>query len=323
MWLSKPVFAVLLFVGLTGCAGRPLFTDHPVPPVPSRHTALFATPTEPLRPHLGSPRHRGTYTVRRMTFQSVFHAPGLEPVEAFYYLPQQGRRFPLAIVLPITRGDFFSRQFAIYLVERGYACVRFRSQGDIGRLAGNPVSIPLFRDLLRARVIDTRRVLDWVLAQPEIDGERVGLVGFSHGAIVGGLVMAVEPRIKGGVLVLGGGDLSGIIGSSNQGSLRRLREGVMADEDLRPEEFYETAGAILEDVDPLTYAPLVASWKLLMINARFDRVIRRPYVEVLWRAYGRPELIWLPTGHYTAALFSPYARHKVLAHFRRVFGGDQ
>jgi hypothetical protein len=60
-----------------------------------------------------------------------------------------------------------------------------------------------------------------------------------------------------------------------------------------------------------------------MLNARFDRVIRRPYTEMLWRAGGRPELIWLPTGHYTEALFSPYARHKVFTHVRRVFGGDQ
>jgi hypothetical protein len=60
-----------------------------------------------------------------------------------------------------------------------------------------------------------------------------------------------------------------------------------------------------------------------MINARFDRVIKRRYVEALWREYGQPELVWLPTGHYTAALFSPYARQKVLTHFRRVFGGDR
>jgi len=183
--------------------------------------------------------------------------------------------------------------------------------------------VPLFRDLLRARVIDARRALTWVLAHREIDGDRVGVVGFSHGALLGGLVTAVDARVKGSVLILGGGDLSGIISTSHERSLKRLREGVMADEALTIQEFYESAAATLEDVDPLTYAPLVAPWRVLMINARFDRVIRRPYVDALWRAYGRPELVWLPTGHYTAALFSPYARHKVLNHFRRVFGGDR
>jgi hypothetical protein len=308
---------------LAACAGRPLFTDHPVPPVPSRHTALFAVPGDPLRPELGPTKRRGTYTVRSVTFASVLDAPGVGPVEAFYYLPNEGRRFPLALILPITRGDFFTKRFAVYLVERGYACLRFRSHGDLARLNGNPVSLPLFRDLLRARVIDTRRALEWVLNHQEIDGDRVGMVGFSHGAIVGGLLSAVEPRVKAAVLVLGGGDLAGIIGSSREPSLRRIREQIMADEGLTPQEFYDAASATLEDVDPLTYAPLVTPGRLVMINARFDRVIRRPYTETLWRAYGRPELIWLPTGHYTAALFSPYARHKVLTHFRRVFGGDQ
>ena len=312
-----------LALALVACAARPLVADHRSPAVPSRHTALFAEPDEPLRPTLGPVRRRGTYTVRALTFASVLDAPGLEPVEVLYYVPNQGRRFPLALILPISRGDFFTRRFAIYLAERGYACLQFRSYGDLGRLYGDPVSVPLFRDLLRARVIDARRALTWVLAHREIDGDRVGVVGFSHGALLGGLLTAVDARVKGSVLILGGGDLSGIISTSHERSLKRLREGVMADEALTIQEFYESAAATLEDVDPLTYAPLVAPWRVLMINARFDRVIRRPYVDALWRAYGRPELVWLPTGHYTAALFSPYARHKVLNHFRRVFGGDR
>ena len=94
----------------------------------------------------------------------------------------------------------------------------------------------------------------------------------------------------------------------------------MADEGLTPREFYDNAALTLEDVDPLTYAPFVVPWRILMINARFDHVIRRPHTRALWRAYGQPELIWLPAGHYTAGLFSPYARHKVFEHFRRVFG---
>jgi hypothetical protein len=314
---------VLIAATATACAGRAPLADHPLPPVPPRHAALFALPDEPLRPAVGAIERRGTYTVRRVSFPSVLEAPGLEPVQVLYYLPNQGRRFPLAIVLPITRGDFFSRRFALFLVERGYACVQFRSQGDLGRLHGDPVGLPLFRDLLRARVIDTRRLLQWVLTHDEIDGNRIGLVGFSHGALVGGLLIAVEPRIKAAVLMLGAGDLSGVIASSAQSSLRRIREGVTADQGLTTQEFYDAAAATLEDVDPLTYAPLVAPWRVVMINARFDRVIKRRYVEALWREYGQPELVWLPTGHYTAALFSPYARQKVLTHFRRVFGGDR
>jgi cephalosporin-C deacetylase-like acetyl esterase len=196
--------------------------------------------------------------------------------------------------------------------------VRFLSQGDVGRVYGNPVSLPLFRDLLRARVIDARRVLEWTLARQEIDAERVALVGFSHGALVGSLVAAVEPRVRASALVLAGGDLAAIIRDSHQSSLRRLRQSVMADQDLTPAEFYDAASATLEDVDPLTYAPLVSPRTVLMINARFDRVIPRSRTLALWNALGRPELVWLPAGHYTAGLFSSYARQKILAHFARV-----
>jgi pimeloyl-ACP methyl ester carboxylesterase len=273
-----------------------------------------------LEPRIDSVKRRGTYTVRRLTFSSVLHAPGVDPVEAFLYLPNEGKRFPLVLLLPITRGDYFSRSFAVYFAEQGYACVRFRSQGDIGRLYGSPVSLALFRDLLRARVIDARRVLDWALTRQEIDGNRIALVGMSHGALVGSLLTAVEPRIRAAALLLGGGNLAGVIRDSDQSSLERIRDSVIAEEGLTRESFYESVAPTLEDVDPLTYAALVSPRKVLMINARFDRVIPRPYVESLWRAFGRPELVWLPSGHYTAGLFSPFARHKMLAHFTRTFG---
>jgi hypothetical protein len=316
----RPGSAAWLLVALVlaGCAG-PIAAQRQAGMTPERETALFAPPAEALQPRVDPAKGGGTYSVQRLSFESVLRAPGLPPVEAFLYLPKEGRRFPLVMILPITRGDFFSTDFAEYFVARGFACISFRSQGDVGRLYGDPASLSFFRDLLRARVIDTRRVLDWALRRQEIDPTRVALVGFSHGAIVGSLVTAVDPRIKAAALVLGGGNLAGIIRDSHQESLARIREGLMADEGLTLEAFYDTAGATLEDVDPLTYAPLVSPRTVLMINARFDRVIRRPYVESLWRELGRPELIWLPAGHYTAGLFSSYARHKILDHITRVF----
>ncbi len=318
--ISRPnaIASLAIVVVLVGCAGATPW-HRTAASVPDRDTALFAVPIDPLQPRIDRPKRRGTYTVQRLTFESVLRAPGLPPVEAFLYLPKEGRRFPLVLILPITRGDFFSTEFAVYFAERGLACVRFRSQGDVGRLYGDPASLPMFRDLLRARVIDTRRVLEWALGRSEIDDDRVALVGFSHGAIVGSLVTAVEPRIKAAALVLGGGDLAGIIRDSGERSLARIREGLMADHDLTTGGFYDAASAALEDVDPLTYAPLISPRTILMINARFDRVIRRPYAEALWRGLGRPELVWLPAGHYTAGVFTSYARHKIFDHVTRVF----
>ncbi|MFZ5863431.1 MAG: alpha/beta hydrolase family protein [Nitrospirota bacterium] len=315
---SNVIACFVVLMVAAGCA-RAAPWHRQATAVPDRHTALFAVPGDPLQPRLDPAKRRGTYAVQRFTFDSVLHAPGLPPVEAFLYLPKEGRRFPLVLILPITRGDFFTTEFAVYFAERGFACVRFRSQGDVGRLYGDPASLPMFRDLLRARVIDTRRVLEWALRRPEIDGDRVALVGFSHGAIVGSLVAAVDPRVKAAALVLAGGDLAGIMRTSGERSLARIREGVMADQGLSSTEFYETTSAALEDVDPLTYAPLIAPRTILMINARFDRVIRRPYAEALWRGLGRPELVWLPAGHYTAGVFTAYARHKIFDHVTRVF----
>jgi hypothetical protein len=40
----------------------------------------------------------------------------------------------------------------------------------------------------------------------------------------------------------------------------------------------------------------------------------------LWKAAGKPPMVMLPTGHYSAALFFDYAQRLALVHFQKVFG---
>ena len=55
-------------------------------------------------------------------------------------------------------------------------------------------------------VIDIRRVVDWAQTQPDIDPQRIALIGFSMGALVASVALANEPRLAAGVLVMGGAD---------------------------------------------------------------------------------------------------------------------
>jgi dienelactone hydrolase len=53
------------------------------------------------------------------------------------------------------------------------------------------------------QVIELRAALNVLLAQPEVDSERVAFVGHDFGAMYGTLLASVEPRLKGCVLIAG------------------------------------------------------------------------------------------------------------------------
>jgi dienelactone hydrolase len=65
-------------------------------------------------------------------------------------------------------------------------------------------------------VIDIRRVVDWAQSQPDIDPQRIALIGFSISALVASVTIAHEPRLAAVVLVMGGADLHEILATCNQ-----------------------------------------------------------------------------------------------------------
>ena len=59
-------------------------------------------------------------------------------------------------------------------------------------------------------------------------------------------------------------------------------------------------------ISPSRWAPALPRDRVLMVAGRYDRIMLPGSVERLWRAWGRPEIRWLPRGHYTL-LASPSA----------------
>ena len=70
----------------------------------------------------------GLYQVQRLRLPTSLKID-LKQTEytLYYYRPKGQGPFPSVIILPITRGDYYTQNFAIYLAERGYACLRFES----------------------------------------------------------------------------------------------------------------------------------------------------------------------------------------------------
>jgi len=118
----------------------------------------------------------------------------------------------------------------------------------------------LCAEFARQALVDGRRTLDALERLPEIDSERVALVGFSLGAVVGAHWSAEDPRIGSTALALTGGGI----------------------------------GAL----DPSDAVRRIGPRPLLFVNAKGDeRVPRRAAKALHTAAGGESEVVWVEGGH--------------------------
>ena len=250
------------------------------------------------------------YTVSAVRFPSPVVTPDPEnnTVHAEYFRPVDAgpeSRRPAVVVLHILGADFaLSRYIAARLADRGVAALFMklpyygerRPAGAAG--AKRFLSTDVNRSILAMRqgVCDVRWASAWLAGRPEIDPSRLGVAGVSLGGIVASLAAAVDPAIGRGAFVLAGGDLARILWEMPEG--RRYRSAWIADG-----KTFADLKALTAPFDPLTHAHRLAGKKVLMFAGTVDEVIPPDSARALWDAAGRPEIEWLPCGHYSAAGF--------------------
>ena len=249
-------------------------------------------------------------------------------VEFDYYLPHAKRtkhstkanalpeKIPAILILPIMGGtqyeleSFFARSFA----KRGFATVILH-RPDIKKEVRELEDID---GLLRKSVLDAQRVLDWLEAQPQVDPGRLGLFGVSMGAIRGTLVLALDDRLRAGVLGLVGGDVPYILAHTREKSLARERLKVMERSQLSLQELEDRLREYIT-CEPLRVASAVNPSRVLMVIAAFDHVIPARTGWELRRKLGNPPAIQIFSGHYSAVVYAPYLRWKSGRFFEKKF----
>ena len=102
--------------------------------------------------------------------------------------------------IPIVPGFRPFRQLADSLGRRGIAVLRFDDRG-IGESTGDhgKATSADFAD-------DVRSIVAWLRARPEIDPDRVMLMGHSEGGMIAPMVAATDARLAGIVLLAGPGE---------------------------------------------------------------------------------------------------------------------
>jgi hypothetical protein len=203
------------------------------------------------------------------------------------------------IVFPIRGGSHVvSEALAKALVERGYAALHLERRPLFPR-SETQVDLALTAGRLRSQLLNGRRLLDWLAADPRIDPERLGAAGVSLGGILAATLMATDERIKAGFFIMAGGGLPEIIHDSADGRLRWFRERARdATGFVERDEFVTNLRSLVEDVDPITWASRIDPDRALLVSARFDRVVPGERTRALWEAMGRPTWVRVPSGHY-------------------------
>jgi len=133
------------------------------------------------------------------------------------------------------------------------------------------------------------------------------------------ILAAVEPRIKVSVLGLAAGQIPEILLASQDKAIRKRRVNYMKENGLTEEQVLaQLKEAIVSE--PMAFAPAVDPKRVLMIVGLFDRVLGMGRSMGLWRALGKPKLLLLPTGHYTAAFATAWLKVTTYSFLKRQLG---
>ena len=245
----------------------------------------------------------------RLVFPSPFKSPFAQNnvIPAEYYVPANATGpVPAAIVLDILHGSaVIARGIARSLASQGVAAVYMPMAYYGGRrpdgyahlrwLEANPTHAA---DPATQTVMDIRRAKAILAARPEVDPKRIGITGVSLGGIMASLAAGVDGEFYRVVPILAGGDVAHLTFHTRE--TRRDREMLLAHGiDQQKLE------AMFQAVEPLNFASRIDLKRCLMINAKEDEVIPGANTLALWRAIGKPMILWVPTGHYGAATYLP------------------
>jgi dienelactone hydrolase len=245
----------------------------------------------------------------------ITSCPENNTVYAEYYRPKGKGPSPGVIVLDITAGNQrLSRIIASHLAQHQIAAL-FMQMAYYGprRPPGSDLRLlsPDYRRTMaaiRQTVLDVRQSTAWLESRPEIDPERLGILGTSLGSFMGSLAAEMEPKLRRVVVLLGGGGLvDAYYDDPRAAKLRKLWEALGGTK--------EKMAALVAPADPLTYAANLKERQVLIIAGKRDDIVPPKAAEALWAASGKQKIIWYDCTHYGAVVyFFPAMRH-IVRHF--------
>ena len=220
--LRPPLSSLLLalVLALPAVAAEPTTPADPKLTELRRVTAYDAK--APLDVKTVRAQKRGDVTVTELTYAS----PKGGPVPAYLVTPAGTGPFPAVLFQHWGQGtkDEFLDE-ALSLARAGVVSLLVDAPHVRPEPWNRSVSGPAVHDTFVQMLVELRRGVDLLTSRPEVDGQRLGFVGHSLGAIVGGALSGVEPRLRAVVLMAGIGEFSKSLREPETPNAKKLQEG--------------------------------------------------------------------------------------------------
>jgi len=140
-------------------------------------------------------------------------------------------------------------------------------------------------------LVDMRRGLDLLLARPDVDPQRIGYVGHSLGATKGGILAAIDKRVRAYVLMGGAVSLTRNYRVSPNPSIALYRDSI-------PTQEWEEFMVLLEPFDTVHYITTAAPASLLFQFARNDEFISEEEALLFEKLASEPkQTLWYDCAH--------------------------
>ena len=257
-----------------------------------------------------------------------------------YFQPRNVTRSPLAIIIHGwgDRSAIPCHLLARTLVKKGIAAFIFYLVFHTSRMTETMTShMPYLNtedwfEGYRASVIEVRQIIDWACSRPELDKERIAVLGISLGGFVSEIAMGVDKRIKAGVFMIAGGNSETITWKSNNEAIVKGHGCTEAEcHEIRscyPQYLTEVADKGIDNVvplnhcyltDALTFAPYLRERPVLMLNAKWDKTIPKEATLDFWEACNKPAIRWLPGTHVGFWLCYPVIAREIVRFLNSTF----
>jgi len=145
-------------------------------------------------------------------------------------------------------------------------------------------------EAFRQSVADMMGLINWLR---DTGSRTVGLIGYSLGGYLAGLVACLREDLEFVVIGAAGGSVVSPILDTGLG--------VNVREDLSRSGMHER-GSLRRAwgiISPDRLTPRVPGHRLLIVAAAYDRIMLSDSVSDLWERWGRPRILWEDQGHYT------------------------
>lgn len=150
------------------------------------------------------------------------------------------------------------------------------------------------REMYMQNIVDLRRAVDLLLERGDVDPQRIAYVGHSFGATWGGVLCAVEKRIRTFVLI---GGLPSLTDFSLKGA-QKFDEYVRMLQSRLPKEKLDKYVEMISPLSPVRFVPHSAPSSVFMQFAIYDSWISERAARIYFEAAGEPKKVkWYPTSH--------------------------